>query len=141
MRRIHTTKPGHASLPYLRFSAAVGSAGADRLMLRGRQSRAAGMRGAEGTKTQAGGGRSCSWRRRCCASPAIGGKLQRVAWRLEAGCASPSSARACYEQRVSVEAAGRATAEAAWRLEVEAELMVLRDELEVMRMKMAEMLG
>ena len=41
-----------------------------------------------------------------------------------------------------MEAAGRATAEAAWRLEVEAELMVLRDEvLEVMRLKMAEMLG
>ena len=44
-------------------------------------------------------------------------------------------------QLLSVEAAGRAAAEAAWRLEVEAELMVLRDELEVMRLKMAEMLG
>ena len=39
-------------------------------------------------------------------------------------------------QLLPVEAAGRAAAEAAWRLEVEAELMVLRDALEVMRLKM-----
>ena len=62
-------------------------------------------------------------------------------WRGDWKRAVRAQAARALEQQVSVEAAGRATAEAAWRLEAEAELMVLRDELEVMRMKMAEMLG
>ena len=141
MRRIHTTKPGHASLqstvPPRQLE--LGSAGSDRLMLWGWQSRAAGMRVAQKARTRKAVAAAHAAGGDAAASPAIGGMLS--VWRGVWIWALQALATRALVQLLSVEVAGRAAAEAAWRLEVEAELMVLRDELEVMRLKMAEMLG